>query len=70
MTCEARVMESLGEGVRLVREPGAEEMRRMVTRRIGAGEWSDVALTDAHYLRRTDAELLVKARMAAAVRVN
>ncbi len=66
VTCEARVVEALGERVRLVREPGVEEMLRMASRRIGAGEWSDVALTDAHYLRRTDAELLAKARAAAA----
>ena len=62
VTCEARVVESLGESVRLVREPGVEEMMRMVARRIEAREWSDVALTDAHYLRRTDAELLAKAQ--------
>ena len=63
VTCEARVVEALGERVRLVREPGAKEILRMMSRRIGAGEWSDVALTDAHYLRRTDAELLAKARL-------
>ncbi len=65
LTCEARVVESLGERVRLVPEPGAEQMLRMASRRIGAGEWSDVALTDAHYLRRTDAELLAKVRAMA-----
>ena len=64
VTCEARVVEALGKGVRLVREPGAEEMTRRTLRRVEAGEWSDVALTDAHYLRRTDAELLAKARAA------
>ncbi len=66
LTCEARVIESLGERVRLVREPGTQEMTQMAARRIGVGEWSDVALTDARYLRRTDAELLAKAQAAAA----
>ena len=63
VTCEPRVVEALGERVRLAREPGAKEMMRVVERRIEAREWSDVALTDAHYLRRTDAELLAKARL-------
>jgi tRNA threonylcarbamoyladenosine biosynthesis protein TsaB len=56
LTCDASVAERLG--IRLVPEPGAEAMLAMVTRRIGAGEWSDVAAVDANYLRRTDAELL------------
>ena len=60
VSCEARVIASLGPRVRLVEEPGAEEMLRTTLSRIAAGEWSDVALTDAHYLRRTDAELLAK----------
>jgi len=60
VTCEARVEERLG--VQMVAEPGAEELRGMVLRRVAAGEWSDVALTDANYLRRTDAELLVNAK--------
>ena len=60
VTCEARVAEQLG--IRFVAEPGAEEMRRMVLRRMAAGDWSDVATIDANYLRRTDAELLVKAK--------
>ncbi len=57
VTCEARVQEVLEE-VRLMKEPGAVEMLAMALERIGAGEWSDVAATDANYLRRTDAELL------------
>ena len=70
MTCESRVVELLGERVRLVREPGSEKMMRRAMRKIGAGEWSDVALTDAHYLRRTDAELLGKLRLAAQDRAD
>ena len=60
VTCEERVAESLG--VPLVAEPGPAAMLRMALRRIAAGEWSDVASVDANYLRRTDAELLVKVR--------
>ena len=32
-------------------------MLQEVRRRVAAGEWSDVALLDANYLRRTDAEI-------------
>jgi len=63
-TCEARVAESLGSGVLLVAEPSPEDMLAMVLRRIEAEEWSDVAAADANYLRRTDAELLVKGRQS------
>jgi hypothetical protein len=55
VTCEARVASALGIG--LVAEPGAETMRVEVLRRIAAGDWSDVAASDANYLRRTDAEI-------------
>ena len=60
VTCEVRVAESLGGGVLLVAEPGPGEMLAMALGRIGTGDWSDVAAVDANYLRRTDAELLVK----------
>jgi tRNA threonylcarbamoyladenosine biosynthesis protein TsaB len=60
VTCEAQVAERLG--VRMVGEPGAAAMLATVLRRVAAGEWSDVATVDANYLRRTDAELLVKAK--------
>jgi len=60
VTCEARVAESLG--IRMVEEPGAEALRKMFLARVAAGSWSDVATMDANYLRRTDAELLVKAK--------
>lgn len=64
VSCEARVVEALGARVRLVPEPGGQAMLQVASRRIEAGDWSEVALTDAHYLRRTDAELLAKARAA------
>jgi tRNA threonylcarbamoyladenosine biosynthesis protein TsaB len=62
VTCEVRVAETLGSGVLLVAEPGPSAMLALVLRRIEAGDWSDVAAVDANYLRRTDAELLVKGR--------
>jgi tRNA threonylcarbamoyladenosine biosynthesis protein TsaB len=55
VTCEARVAERLG--IALVAEPGAAAMRVEVLRRVAAGDWSDVATSDANYLRRTDAEI-------------
>lgn len=56
LTCEERVADRLG--IRLVEEPGAEQMLTTMRSRVGAGEWTDVASADANYLRRTDAELL------------
>ena len=35
---------------------------RETTARVAAGAWSDVALTDANYLRRTDAELMLESK--------
>ena len=58
VTCEARITERLGNRVRLIAEPDEECMCAMVQRRMVAGAWSDVAATDANYLRRTDAERL------------
>ena len=63
VTCEARVVTALeGTSVRVVGEPGAAEMLAMVMARAAAGAWSDVGETDANYLRRTDAELIMTAR--------
>jgi tRNA threonylcarbamoyladenosine biosynthesis protein TsaB len=55
VTCEERVASALG--IALVAEPGAEAMQMEVLRRIAVGDWSDVAASDANYLRRTDAEI-------------
>jgi len=60
VTCEQRVATSLGQTVRLIDEPGPQTILAMALDRIAAQDWSDVALTDANYLRRTDAELLAK----------
>ncbi len=62
VTCEARVREKLGERVRLVAEPGGEQIVREVLARVAAGGWSDVETLDASYLRRTDAEIAVERR--------
>jgi len=62
VACEARVAESLGEGVDLVSEPGPGAMLGMALTRTKAGEWSDVTSVDANYLRRTDAEILIHGR--------
>ena len=60
LTCEAGVAEALG-AVHVVSEPAGFEMAAMVRSRVRAGGWSDVALADANYLRRTDAEVKVGA---------
>jgi tRNA threonylcarbamoyladenosine biosynthesis protein TsaB len=56
VACEAAVAAALGPEVALVPEPGTETMLEAARRRLAAGVWSDVALVDANYLRRTDAE--------------
>jgi tRNA threonylcarbamoyladenosine biosynthesis protein TsaB len=60
LTCEPRVHQALAAELtlKLIAEPGAAAMLRLATRRIERGQWSDIATTDANYLRRTDAELL------------
>jgi len=57
VACEEKVAASLG--IELVLEPGAQEMLAAARACIARGEWSDVALSDANYLRRTDAEIKV-----------
>ena len=57
VTCEARVVEILGDRVMVVGEPAGAEMLRLMEERVRAGAWSDVATVDANYLRRTDAEI-------------
>ena len=68
-TCEPRVRDSLaGVHVVLVDEPGAEVLLAIASTRIAAGDWTDVALVDANYLRRTDAELLMEQKLSAVAR--
>ena len=59
VTCDSQVAAAF-PAARLVEEPGAEAILWHARGRLTAGDWSDVALTDANYLRRTDAELLAK----------
>ena len=62
LTCEPRVHEALLPHCTLVPEPGAQTMAALAYARLAAGAWSDIASTDANYLRRTDAELLQAAQ--------
>ena len=57
LTCEPKVADKLS--LPLIPEPGPESIRRMALARIAASQWSDPATTDANYLRRTDAEILI-----------
>ncbi len=62
ITCEPQVADALGDGITLILEPGPEQMLTMARERMARGAWDDVALSDANYLRRTDAELLADSR--------
>lgn len=62
ITCEPQVAEVLGAEITLVPEPGPEQLLLMASDRMARGAWDDVALSDANYLRRTDAELLADSR--------
>jgi tRNA threonylcarbamoyladenosine biosynthesis protein TsaB len=55
--CEQKVAAALG--IELAPEPGAQVMLAAARVCIARGEWSDLALSDANYLRRTDAEIKV-----------
>ncbi len=66
VVCEAKVGEALvGLGVRMVREPRADDALGIALERIAAGEFDDASTLDANYLRRTDAEIFSKAAAAA-----
>lgn len=59
--CEARVAEALVElQPAVLQAPGAEAALPLVLRRLEGGKFDDVVTLDAHYLRRTDAEILLK----------
>jgi tRNA threonylcarbamoyladenosine biosynthesis protein TsaB len=69
VTCEAKVMESLGVlGPRLVNEPLAGDALPFVLERIAACEFDDAASVDANYLRRTDLEIFSKTAALKAAR--
>jgi tRNA threonylcarbamoyladenosine biosynthesis protein TsaB len=61
VVCEAGVAEVLAElGPRLVREPVAGDALGLAMGRIERGEFDDLAMVDANYVRRTDAEIFAK----------
>ncbi|HEU5342397.1 tRNA (adenosine(37)-N6)-threonylcarbamoyltransferase complex dimerization subunit type 1 TsaB [Edaphobacter sp.] len=62
--CELKVAEALaGLRVKLVDEPLAETVLPLALERVRVGEFDDVAVADANYLRQTDLEILAKAKM-------
>jgi len=62
--CELKAAEALaGLRVRVIAEPLAEATLPFALQRARVGEFDDVAATDANYLRRTDLEILAKAKM-------
>jgi tRNA threonylcarbamoyladenosine biosynthesis protein TsaB len=64
VACEAKVAESLAAvHPQLVGEPLAGDALPLVVGRIAAGEFDDVALLDANYLRRTDLEIFAKSKV-------
>jgi tRNA threonylcarbamoyladenosine biosynthesis protein TsaB len=64
VVCEAKVAEVLAElGPRVVDEPSAADALPFALGRIGLREFDDVAVLDANYLRRTDAEIFAKPAM-------
>lgn len=67
--CEPKVADALsGLRVRLDAEPLAEAALAVALERARAGEFDDVAMTDANYLRRTDLEIAAKAKMGGVAR--
>lgn len=69
VACEAKVVEKLvGLKVRLVAEPSAGDALPFAVERALAGEFDDVAVVDANYLRRTDLEIFAKAKLESSAR--
>jgi tRNA threonylcarbamoyladenosine biosynthesis protein TsaB len=67
VVCEAKVAEALSAlHPRIVDEPGAGDALPLALERISANEFDDVALLDANYLRRTDAEIFAKPKAKSA----
>ncbi|MDQ2834023.1 MAG: tRNA (adenosine(37)-N6)-threonylcarbamoyltransferase complex dimerization subunit type 1 TsaB [Acidobacteriota bacterium] len=61
VVCEAKVVEALrGMALRVVEEPSAADALPIAVERVSAGRFEDAGLLDAHYLRRTDAEIFAK----------
>jgi tRNA threonylcarbamoyladenosine biosynthesis protein TsaB len=69
VVCEAKVAEALAElDPRVVDEPPAGDALPFALERIRSGEFDDVAVLDANYMRRTDAEIFAKPAMPKASR--
>jgi tRNA threonylcarbamoyladenosine biosynthesis protein TsaB len=67
VACERLVADSLASlRPQSIAEPTAGDALPLALRRIEEGEFDDVALTDANYLRRTDLEIFAKQRAAGA----
>jgi tRNA threonylcarbamoyladenosine biosynthesis protein TsaB len=67
VVCEAKVAEALaGMRPRLVVEPAAGDALAFAVERAGMGDFDDVALADANYLRRSDAEIFAKPKGSSA----
>ncbi len=60
-SCEAGAAQMLA-GARLVDEPTAEDALRLAQGRILRRDFDDVAVMDAHYLRRSEAEVAAERR--------
>ena len=61
VVCEAKVAEAFADlNPRVVSEPLADAMLPFALERARAGQFDDVALKDANYLRRTDLEIQAK----------
>ncbi len=68
ITCESSVAESIADLFpQLLGEPTAEDVLPLALYRIRAEDFDDPATLDANYLRRTDAEIFAKPRLAAAI---
>lgn len=64
--CEAKVAEALAKSKpRVVAEPDAADALPFAVDRVGAKSFDDAAVLDANYLRRTDAEIFAKPKIAA-----
>jgi tRNA threonylcarbamoyladenosine biosynthesis protein TsaB len=65
VVCEAKVVEALAAlHPRLVEEPSAGDALPFALERIAMSDFDDAATLDANYLRRTDAEIFAKPRVA------
>lgn len=61
VVCEAKVAEALSDlRPLMVLEPGARELLQLARKRLEQGEFADVAMLDANYLRRVEQEIAAR----------